>query len=193
MSAMNKTFAFTLVAAFGLGGAAGTFALLTKSAGDGGSALSALRPVWTETQWPFPMDQWGKGKAFRCKPADCGTEVNIYLRAKPGSCNCTTGAADDAELDRMSDFDLVGGEVLPLGAVQPVTIGTMKGRSRAYTLTGRNPAVKTAISVAFNDRCDMIVATVVLPHDRPATIKPGVIEFLNSGTVLRWAELTLGL
>ena len=103
------------------------------------------------------------------------------------------GQADDAELDRMSDFDLVGGEVSPLGAGQPVTIGTMKGRSRAYTLTGRNPAVKTAISVAFNDRCDMIVATVVLPHDRPATIKPGVIEFLNSGTVLRWAELTLGL
>jgi hypothetical protein len=190
---MNKTFAFTLVTAFGLGGAVGAFALLTKSASEGGSAPSALRPVWTETQWPFPMDQWGRGRAFRCKPADCGTEVNIYLRAKLGSCNCTTGVADDAELDRMSDFDLVGGEVLPLGAGQPVTIGTMKGRSRAYTLSGRNPAVKTAISVAFNDRCDMIVATVVLPHDRPATIKPGVIEFLNSGTVLRWAELTLGL
>jgi len=190
---MNKMFAFTLVTAFGLGGAVGAFALLTNSAGDGGPALSVLRPVWTETQWPFPMDQWGKGKAFRCKPSDCGTEVNIYLRAKLGSCNCTTGVADDAELDRMSDFDLVGGEVSPLGAGQPVTIGTMKGRSRAYTLTSRNPAVKTAISVAFNDRCDMIVATVVLPHDRPATINPGVIEFLNSGTVLRWAELTLGL
>jgi hypothetical protein len=80
VSAMNKTFAFTLVAAFGLGGAVGAFALLTKSAGDGGSALSALRPVWTETQWPFPMDQWGRGRAFRCKPADCGTDVNIYLR-----------------------------------------------------------------------------------------------------------------
>ena len=56
------------------------------------------------------MDQWGKGKAFRCKPADCGAEVNIYLRAKLGFCNCTTGVADDEELDRMSDFDLVGGE-----------------------------------------------------------------------------------
>jgi hypothetical protein len=81
---MNKTFAFTLVTAFGLGGAVGAFALLTKSASEGGSAPSALRPVWTETQWPFPMDQWGRGRAFRCKPADCGTEVNIYLRAKLG-------------------------------------------------------------------------------------------------------------
>jgi hypothetical protein len=42
----------------------------------------------------------------------------------------------------------------------------MKGRSRAYTLTADNPPGKTAISVAFNDRCDMMVATVVLP---PAT------------------------
>jgi hypothetical protein len=125
-----------------LGGAVGALALLTKSAGDGGSALSALRPVWTETQWPFPLDQWGRGRAFRCNPADCGTEVNIYLSAKLGSCNCTTGVADDAELDRMSDFELVGGEVSPLGAGQAVTIGTMKGRSRAYTHTGRNPAVR---------------------------------------------------
>jgi hypothetical protein len=88
-------FAFTLVPALGLGGAVGAFALLTKSAGDGGSVLSALQPVWTEVQWPFPMDQWGGGKAFQCKPADCGTEVMIYLRAKLGSCNCTTGVADD--------------------------------------------------------------------------------------------------
>jgi hypothetical protein len=51
---------------------------------------------------------------------------------------------------------------------------------------------KTPISVAFNDRCDMIVATVVLPHDQPAMIEPSVMEFLNSGTVLRWAEITLG-
>jgi hypothetical protein len=36
-------------------------------------------------------------------------------------------------------------------------------------------------------------ATVVLPHDRPATIEPGVIEFLNSVTVLHWAEVTLGI
>jgi hypothetical protein len=64
----------------------------------------------------------------------------------------------------------------------------MKGRSRAYTLSGRS-----AISIVFNDRCDMIVATVVLPHDRPATIEPVVREFLNSRTVLHWAEMALGI
>jgi hypothetical protein len=92
----------------------------------------------------------------------------------------------------MSDFDLVGGEVSPLGAGRPITIARMKGRSRAYTLSARNPPGKTAISVAFNDRCDMIVATAVLPHDRPATIELGIIEFLNGETVLHWAEVALG-
>ena len=154
---------------------------------------STARPVWAEVRWPFPIDQWGLGRAFACKPTDCGSEVNLYLRAKLGSCNCATGVADDADLDRMSDFDLVGGEVLPLAAGRPITVAWMKGRSRAYTLTARNRPGKSAISVAFNDRCDMIVATVVLPHDRPMTIEPGVMEFLNSGTVLHWAELALGI
>ena len=59
--------------------------------------------------------------------------MNLYLRAKLGFCNCTTGVADDDELDRMSDFDLVGGEVSPLGAGRPITVAWMKGRSRAYS------------------------------------------------------------
>jgi hypothetical protein len=38
----------------------------------------------------------------------------------------------------------------------------MKGRSRA--LTARNPPGKSALSIAFNDRCDMIVAIAVIPR-----------------------------
>ena len=57
-----------------------------------------VRPVWTEVGWPFPLDQWGRGRAFQCKAADCGREVKLYLRAKIGFCNCATGVADDAEL-----------------------------------------------------------------------------------------------
>jgi hypothetical protein len=93
----------------------------------------------------------------------------------------------------MSDFDLMGGEVSPLDAGRPIAVGSMKGRSRAYTLTARNRPGKSALSVAFNDRCDMIVATAVVPHDQAATIEPGVLEFLNSRSVLHWAEIVLGL
>jgi hypothetical protein len=69
----------------------------------------------------------------------------------------------------------------------------MKGRSRAYKLDARSPPGKTAISVVYNERCDMIAATAVLAHERPETTEPSVIEFLNSSTVMRWAEITLGL
>ena len=101
------------------GAVAGYFALGPRAADKVTGGTSAARPVWTEVKWPFPIDQWGTGRAFACKAADCGAEVNLYLRAKLGSCNCTTGVAEDADLDRMSDFDLVGGEVSPLDAGRP--------------------------------------------------------------------------
>jgi hypothetical protein len=156
------------------------------------AAATATAPVWNEVAWPFPIDQWGKGKAFRCKVADCGAEVTLYLRAKIGFCNCTRGVADDDDLDRMGDLFLVG-EVSPLGSGRPISIAWMKGRSRAYKLNARSPPGKTVISVVYNERCDMIAATAVLAHERPETTEPSVIEFLNSSTVMRWAEITLGL
>lgn len=153
-----------------------------------------LHPIWAEAQWPFPIDQWGQGKAFECKAADCGTSVNIYLRAKIGFCNCLTGVDDDEELERLGEFDLiVANNVVARESGKPIAVGWMKGRSRAYSISGWYRPRQSAIAVAFNDRCDAIVATVVLGHDRPAEIEPHVIEFLNSNTVLLWAEVSLGL
>ena len=191
---MRRSTILVVAIALASGGVLGAIGLLAGDALKPGSAAApSPNPVWTEVPWPFPTDQWGKGRAFQCRAEHCGTQARLYLRAKLGSCNCTTGVADDDDLDRMSDFDLVGGEVLPLGAGRPITIASMKGRSRAYTLPARSRSGRSAISVVVNDRCDMIVATVVLPHDRPATIEPGVMEFLNSRTVQHWAEIALGL
>jgi len=192
---MNRRVSLAIVAMLFLAGATAAYLAIhaSRSTDSAFAVPTSARPVWTEVNWPFPIDQWGTGRAFNCKAADCGTDVKLYLRAKLGSCNCQTGVAEDADLDSMSDFDLVGGEVSPLGAGRPITIAWMKGRSRAYTLSARNRPGNSAISVAFSDRCDMIVATAVLPHDRPATIEPGVMEFLNSRTVLNWAEVALGI
>ena len=34
-------------------------------AGRGGAVVATTpHPVWTEVAWPFPIDEWGKGKAF---------------------------------------------------------------------------------------------------------------------------------
>jgi hypothetical protein len=157
------------------------------------SAVAMIaQPVWTEVPWPFPMDQWGQGKAFRCKPADCSTEVNVYVRAKIGFCNCATGVSDDEELERISDFDLFGHRPTALAPGRPISIAWMSGRSRGFIL-GNAPVAKSALSVGFNDRCDAIIATAVVGHERPEALEPAVLELLNSKIVLRWAEVTLGL
>jgi len=189
---MRKTTALLAVAAFGLGGLVAAFALRADRSAERGVA-GVVKPVWSEVAWPFPMDQWGKGKAFRCPAGDCGTEVNVYIRAKIGFCNCATGVSDDEELDRISDFDLFGNKLSPLAPGREISVAWMKGRSRPFAIDGPRAAGPSALSVGFNDRCDAIVATAVLGNDKPAAVEPAVLEFLNSRTVIRWAELTLGL
>jgi hypothetical protein len=150
-------------------------------------------PKFVEVRWPFPTDEWGEGKAFRCEKPDCGVEVNVYIRAKIGFCNCLTGVSDDAELDRLSDFNLMGGKPAVLGTGHEIKIAWMKGRSRAYAVSEPYHAPGSVLAIAFNDRCDAIVATATVAHDRPATLEPSVIAFLNSEAVVHWAEVTLGL
>ena len=154
---------------------------------------SAAEPVWSEVPWPFPIDQWGKGKAFACKAADCGAQVTVYIRAKIGFCNCSTGVADDAELDRISDFELLGSQATPQSPGRAINVAWMKGRSRAFDAEGAMGAKVSALSVGFNDRCDAIVATAVVAPGRAAEIEPAVLDFLNSRPVLRLAAVWLGL
>ncbi len=151
---------------------------------------SPRQPVWTEAAWPFPIDQWGGGWAFQCKAADCGVDVNLYLRPKIGFCNCETGVSDDEELDRVSDIDLVGSERSALGPGRPITVHWMKGRSRGYTVGA--PSGKSVLSLAFNSRCDVIVATVVAGGE-PVAQEQAVLEFLNGDLVRHRAEVVLGL
>jgi hypothetical protein len=167
----------------------------------GGAALVASKtlaparpggpPVFTEVKWPFPMDQWGLGHAYRCGAETCGTEVMVYIRAKIGFCNCQTGVSDDAELERVGDVELFGSKFSAPGDGHPIAVAWMKGRSRAYDVPGRAPA--STLALAFNDRCDVIVATAVVPDGPAARIEPAVLGFLNSDTVVHWAEKVLGL
>lgn len=157
------------------------------------SVTPDVRHVWTEVKWRFPIDQWGLGKAFLCKASDCGTAVNVFLRAKIGFCNCSTGVADDPELERVGDFDLFGDQRVPIAPGHPITVRWMKGRSRAYSFWDAPGQKKSMLTIAFNDHCDVIVATVVTGHNRPAELEPVVLAFLNGDTVMRWAEVTLGL
>src|SRR5499427_7701736 len=186
MSRRIVTAAALLVA--GIGGYA--LFLATKPPEDTHRESRRAQPVWTEAAWPFPIDQWGQGWAFQCKAADCGTDVNLYLRPKIGFCNCETGVADDEELDRVSDVDLVGSERSALGPGRPIRVHWMKGRSRGYAVGASPP--KSVLSLAFNNSCDVIVATVVA-GDEPVAQEQAVLQFLNGDLILHWAETVLGL
>src|SRR3954451_9943522 len=76
----------------------------------GVAAYIAARPAaagWQEIGWPFPRDGWPAGRAFRCEPALCGEAIELYGRPKAGFCNCDSGVADDDEVDRVADLDLI--------------------------------------------------------------------------------------
>ena len=154
---------------------------------------SPIHPAWAEVKWPFPLDQWGLGRAFTCRAADCGDEVDLYLRAKIGFCNCATGVSDDAELDRVGDLELLSATFNGLSDGRPIAVGWMSGRSRPYQVDLRYGAPRSALAIAFNDKCDVVVATVVTEHSRLAEAERAALALLNGDSVLRWVEKELGL
>ena len=172
-------------------GMAGVLAGDTLTLGAGRQPADAGKPLaWSEVTWPFPLDQWGVGRAFRCPATDCGADISL-LRAKLGFCNCATGVSDDAELDRVGDLELLSAKFDGLRDGRPITVGWMKGRSRPYQVAMRYGSPRTALAIAFNDKCDVVVATVLA--DDVSTAERAALGFLNSDLVLRWAEKELGL
>ena len=149
--------------------------------------------IWTETKWPFLMDQWGEGKSFQCKAAECGAELNLYIRAKIGFCSSATGIADDDELERLSDFNFTNGRAIALARGHEIDVAGMKGRIRAYETVNSVHSPTYAVSIAFNNNSDALVATVVINGGNPAAMEPVIIQFLNGETIQRWVSRTLGL
>ena len=171
---------------------AGVLAGDSMTLGAGQQPADAGKPAaWSEVKWPFPLDQWGVGRAFRCQAVVCGADISLYLRAKLGFCNCATGVSDDAELDRVGDLELLSARFNGLREGRAITVGWMQGRSRPYQVAMRYGSPRTALAIAFNDKCDVVVATVVA-DDIPAAER-AALGFLNGDLVLRWAQKELGL
>jgi hypothetical protein len=156
-----------------------------------GVPTGSRQPHWVEVKWPFPIDQWGTGRAFQCGAEACGETLTLYLRPKIGFCNCSRGVYDDTELDRVGDVELIGPQFAGVGDGKPVTVGWMKGRSRAFTVSGPYQPTSTALAIAFNDQCDVVVATVTAAGAL-STAQRSSLQFLNTDLVLRWARAELG-
>ena len=155
------------------------------------AAAGGHEPHWIEVKWPFFVDQWGGGRAFRCGEDSCGVTVNVYLRPKIGFCNCSAGVYDDTELDRVGDVELIGPQYSGLDEGRPVRVGWMKGRSRAFLVKGPYQPPAAAVAIAFNDKCDVAVATVTADAD-VARGAAEALKFLNTDLVLGWAHAQLG-
>ena len=69
----------------------------------------------------------------------------------------------------------------------------MKGRSRPYHIDMRYGAPRTALAMAFNEKCD-VWSRPSRPREAslPTAERPA-LDFLNSDRVLRWAEAELGI
>jgi hypothetical protein len=141
--------------------------------------------AWHEITWPFPRDGWPAGRAFHCDAAACGTEAELYVRPKIGFCNCDTGVADDDEVDRVADLDLMSKQFVPLAAGHVVKVAGLTGRSRGYELGMADGSRRTAIGFALSRRCDLMVA-VVQGDGSAAAVRHLAEDFLNSEPMVRW-------
>jgi hypothetical protein len=145
---------------------------------------------WQEIAWPFPRDGWPAGKAFRCGSAACGGEVELYVRPKLGFCNCDSGVADDDEVDRVADLDLLSEQFAPLAPGQIVRLADLSGRVRAYDLKMSGGSRHTAIGVAVSHRCDLLVA-VAHGKGGASDVKRAALDFLATGEMTRWTIAAL--
>jgi hypothetical protein len=147
--------------------------------------------LWREISWPFPRDGWPAGRAFRCE--SCGGElggVELYVRPKIGFCNCTTGVADDDEVDRVADLDLISARFKPREAGRVAKVAGLTGRSRAYDLAMSDGARHAAVGIALSQRCDLLVA-VVQGTTTPHELQRVAFDYLATGELHHWMMAAL--
>ena len=140
---------------------------------------------WREIAWPFPRDGWPAGRAFRCASESCGSEVEVYVRPKIGFCNCDTGVADDDEVDRVADLDLISARFVPREPGQVIRIADMPGRIRTYDLDMADGSRHTAVGIAVSRRCDLLVAVAQGRGPAPE-VQRVALEFLASSEMKQW-------
>ena len=147
----------------------------------GGQAM-----LWREISWPFPRDGWPAGRAFRCESCGGGRGgIELYVRPKIGFCNCDTGVADDDEVDRVADLDLITPRFAPLKPGAPIRAAGLAGRIRAYDMQMPDGARRAAVGIALSRRCDLLVA-VAQGRGSAAEVRRAALEYLASSDMTRW-------
>ncbi len=151
------------------------------------SPLQAAR--WQEIAWPFPRDGWPAGRAFRCEGGACdGAE--LYVRAKLGFCNCDRGVADDDEVDRVTDIDLVSPRFAATAPGHQIHVGELGGRARHYTLDMPDGSRHAATGIAVSRRCDLLVA-VTQGRGEARAVQHAALAFMDEQGMKAWVMAAL--
>ena len=153
----------------------------------GSAAFQPARPVerWQEMTWPFPRDGWPAGRAFHCAGEPCGDDVELYVRPKIGFCNCDGGVADDDEVDRVTDLDLMSERFAPREPGKAIRVAGMPGRLRTYDLQMSDGSRHGAVGIAVSRRCDLLVAVAQCKGAVPG-IQRAALAFLSSNDMASW-------
>jgi len=162
--------------------------VVTLGALSGGAAYEHVAPRtgdWQEIVWPFPRDGWPAGRAFRCGASSCGEAIEVYVRPKLGFCNCDRGVADDDEVDRVADLDLISPQFVPVKAGDVVRVADMQGRIRVYDLKMPDGSPHAAIGIAVSRGCDLLVVVAQGKGDA-AEVKRAAMKFLSARETARW-------
>jgi hypothetical protein len=175
-----------ITAVMAIGALSGVSAVHHARSGAGAGGIDH----WREIAWPFPRDGWPAGRAFHCDAVACGDDVEIYVRPKIGFCNCDSGVADDDEVDRVADLDLMSARFVPLAAGKVIRIAEMTGRSRSYDVAMADGSRHAAVGFALSRRCDLLVAVAQGKGDAPQ-VQRAALEFLGSSDMTRWMQLAM--
>ena len=168
---------------------ASAIALCTLS---GVAAYVGARPAtagWREIAWPFPRDGWPAGRAFRCEVALCGETIELYVRPKIGFCNCDLGVADDDEVDRVADLDLISPRFAADEPGSAVRLAGMTGRMRSYSLQMPDGSRHAALGIALSRRCDLVVAAA--RGASASRLQRAAINFLGKDDMRQWMAAAL--
>lgn len=172
-----------------------TLAVVTIALGISGVGAYQIAPSptedkahWREIAWPFPRDGWPSGRAFRCDGSCAGAE--LYVRAKRGFCNCDRGVADDDEVDRVADIDLISPRFAAIAPGDEVGLGEMRGRARRYDLDTPGGTRNSAVGIAVSRRCDLFVAAAQVRGDASA-IQRAALAFLETQEMKTWVLAAL--
>jgi hypothetical protein len=152
------------------------------------AAWHPAAPSWTEVTWPHPLDAWPAGRAFTCPAGRCGAEVRMAIRPKIGFCNCSTGVADDDEIDRVGDLVVFGQDYAPDGSGWPMRIGGLVGRTRRYLVKEIGGRKLYALGLAVAAHCDVVVGTIESDWPIAAETENAAFDFLAGEPVRSWAE-----